>query len=85
MAVVVSPKAEAQQSKWVRLLRLSISCCKYRIMVYNSVMEFEMGVPVAKVTPLPWVISSMYRHFKSISEDFWASVVESPATFRIFV
>ena len=68
-----------------RVTGLAVSCCKYRIMVYNSVMEFEMGVPVAKVTPLPWVISSMYRHFKSISEDFWASVVESPATFRIFV
>lgn len=68
-----------------RVTGLAVSCCKYRIMVYNSVMKFEMGVPVAKVTPLPWVISSMYRHFKSISEDFWASVVESPATFRIFV
>ena len=27
----------------------------------------------------------IYRHLSSISEDFWASVAESPATFRIFV
>ena len=39
-------------------------------MVYNSVMELLTGVPVANTTPLPPVSSSMYRHFKSISEDF---------------
>ena len=54
-------------------------------MVYNSVMEFETGVPVANTTPRLSVISSIYRHLSSISEDFWASVADSPATFRIFV
>ena len=48
-------------------------------------MELETGVPVAKVTPLPPVISSMYRHLSSMSEDFCASVVDNPATFLIFV
>ena len=54
-------------------------------MVYSSVMEFETGVPVANTMPLLPVISSIYRHFRSISEDFCASVVERPATLRIFV
>ena len=54
-------------------------------MVYNSVMELETGVPVANTMPLLPVISSMYRHFRSMSEDFCASVVERPATLRIFV
>ena len=54
-------------------------------MVYSSVMEFDTGVPVANTMPLLPVISSMYRHFRSISEDFCASEVESPATLRIFV
>ena len=54
-------------------------------MVYNSVIEFETGVPVANTTPRLSVISSIYRHLSSISEDFWASVADSPATFRIFV
>ena len=48
-------------------------------------MLFETGVPVAKTTPLLSVISSMYRHFRSMSEDFCASELESPATFLIFV
>jgi hypothetical protein len=48
-------------------------------------MLLEIGVPVAKVTPLPLVISSRYWHFANISEDFCASVCAMPATFRIFV
>ena len=54
-------------------------------MVYISVMEFEIGVPVAKITPRPPVSSSMYLVFMNISELFCASVVERPATFLIFV
>ena len=52
-------------------------------MVYNSVMEFETGVPVANTTPRLSVISLIYRHLSSISEDFWASVAESPANVRV--
>ncbi len=54
-------------------------------MVYNSVMELLIGVPVAKVIPRPPVSSSMYRHFVYISVDFCASVCPIPATLRIFV
>ena len=54
-------------------------------MVYNSVILFDTGVPVANVIPLPPVISSIYRHFINISELFCASVCEMPATFLIFV
>ena len=53
--------------------------------VYSSVMELLTGVPVANTTPFPPVISSIYRHFINISEDFCASEVDRPATFRIFV
>jgi hypothetical protein len=48
-------------------------------------MEFDTGVPVANTIPFPPVTSSMYWHFMNISEDFWASEVDSPATLRIFV
>ena len=48
----VSPKGGSPAIEVGKPLpRMSISCWKYRIMVYNSVMEFEMGVPVAKVRP----------------------------------
>ena len=48
-------------------------------------MLLEIGVPVAKVMPLPPVSSSRYRHFRYMSEDFCASVVWMPATLVIFV
>ena len=53
--------------------------------VYSSVIELDTGVPVANITPRPPVSSSRYRHFINISDDFWASEVESPATLRILV
>lgn len=53
--------------------------------VYSSVMELLTGVPVANTTPRPPVSSSIYRHLPNISLDFCASLVESPATFLIFV
>ena len=59
MAVVVSPKVDAQQSKWVMLLRFKALYCKYRCMVYSSVILLETGVPVANTTPRPPVNSSM--------------------------
>ena len=52
---------------------------------YVEYIERETGVPVANTTPRLPVISSIYRHLSSISEDFWASVADSPATFRILV
>ena len=52
---------------------------------YVEFIERETGVPVANTTPRLSVISSIYRHLSSISEDFWASVAESPATLRILV
>ena len=85
MAVEVSPKVEAQASKWVMLFLFRVPYCRYRCMVYISVMLLLMGVPVAKITPRPPVSSSIYRHFRNISVDFCASEVERPATFRIFV
>ena len=54
-------------------------------MVYSSVMELLIGVPVANTTPRLPVISEIYWHFISISEDFFASVVLMPATLRILV
>ena len=48
-------------------------------------MLFDMGVPVAKVIPLPPVTSSIYWHFINMSELFCASVWDIPATLRIFV
>ena len=36
-------------------------------MVYNSVILFDTGVPVANVIPFPPVISSMYLHFINLS------------------
>ena len=53
--------------------------------VYSSVMELLTGVPVANTTPRPPVISSKYLHLPNISLDFCASLVDNPATFRIFV
>ena len=85
MAVVVSPKVDAQQSKCVKPFCCSVPYWRYRMTVYSSVIELLTGVPVANTTPLPPVISSIYRHFINISEDFCASEVDRPATFRIFV
>ena len=53
--------------------------------VYNSVILLETGVPLANTTPRPPVTSSRYRHFINISLLRWASDVDNPATFRIFV
>ena len=44
-------------------------------------MLLEIGVPVAKVTPLPPVISSRYWHLANISEDFCASVCAIPVSY----
>ena len=54
-------------------------------MTYISVIELEIGVPVAKTMPCPPVTSSRYMHFISISLLFWLSVWEIPATLRILV
>ena len=51
MAVMVSPKVEAQASKWARPRWTNASYWRYRCMVYISTMVLEMGVPVAKITP----------------------------------
>ena len=85
IAVVVSPKVDAQQSKWVSFFCCKVLYCKYRMTVYSSVMELLTGVPVANTTPRPPVISSRYLHLPNISLDFCASLVDNPATFRIFV
>ena len=58
IAVVVSPKVDAQQSKWVNFFCWRVLYCKYRMTVYSSVMELLTGVPVANTTPRPPVISS---------------------------
>ena len=44
MAVEVSPKVEAQASKWVMLFLFRVPYCRYRCMVYISVMLLLMGV-----------------------------------------
>ena len=85
MAVVVSPKVDAQQSKWVSFFCWRVLYWRYLMTVYSSVMELLTGVPVANTTPRPPVISSKYLHLPNISLDFWASLVDNPATFRIFV
>ena len=85
MAVTVSPKVEAQASKWRRSFLRSAPYWRYFCMVYISTMLLEMGVPVANTTPLPPVSSSRYRHFIYRSLDFMASVWLMPPTFRIFV
>ena len=51
IAVVVSPKVDAQQSKWVSFFCCKVLYCKYRMTVYSSVMELLTGVPVAHATP----------------------------------
>ena len=43
MAVVVSPKVDAQQSKWVSFFCCKVLYCKYRMTVYNSVMDVAHG------------------------------------------
>ena len=40
-------------------------------MMYISVIELEIGVPVAKTMPCPSVSSSMYMHFIYMSLAFW--------------
>ena len=57
-AVTVSPKVEAQASKLLNPNSASLLYCKYLCIVYNSVIELLIGVPVANTTPLPSVISS---------------------------
>lgn len=47
-------------------------------MMYISVIELEIGVPVAKTMPCPPVSSSMYMHFIYMSLAFWLSVWEMP-------
>ena len=59
--------------------------CRYRIMMYISVIELEIGVPVANTMPCPPVSSSMYMHFMYMSLAFWLSVWEIPATRVILV
>jgi hypothetical protein len=59
MAVTVSPNVPAQASNWPNCCFASVSFCKYRIMVYISVIELLTGVPVAKIIPLLPVVSSM--------------------------
>ena len=59
MAVVVSPKVDAQQSKCVIPSRRRVLYWRYRITVYNSVMELLTGVPEAKITPRLPVSSSI--------------------------
>ena len=85
MAVTVSPKVDAQASKWRRSFLRSAPYWRYFCMVYISTMLLEMGVPVANTTPLPPVNSSKYRHFIYRSLDFMASVWLMLPTFRIFV
>ena len=81
----VSPKVEAHASKCSKPDFFNSLYCKYRCMVYISVMELLIGVPVAKTIPFPPVISSIYLHFMYISELFTASDCPMPATFRILV
>ena len=67
------------------LNRLAERCSQYAVSHLASGDVLEIGVPVAKVTPLPPVISSRYWHLANISDDFCASVCAMPATFLIFV
>ena len=85
MAVTVSPKVDAQLSKWMSAFLTSVPYCRYFCMVYISTMLLEIGVPVAKTTPRPPVSSSRYLHFIYRSLDFIASVWLMPPTLRIFV
>ena len=47
-----------QQSKCVSFFCCKVLYWRYRMTVYNSVMELLTGVPVANTTPRPPVISS---------------------------
>ena len=78
-----SPNCAAHASKWCIFLFVSSSFCRYLCMMYISVMELEIGVPVANTTPLPSFISLMYWVFISMSDAFLALVLDMPATFRI--
>jgi len=49
---------DAQQSKCVSFFCCKVLYWRYRMTVYNSVMELLTGVPVANTTPRPPVISS---------------------------
>ena len=44
-----------------------------------------MGVPVAKITPLPPVFSSRYLHLRKRSSAFCEAELEIPATFCDFM
>ena len=83
--VVVSPKIDAQRSKLFIPSSLSLSACKYRISVYISDIELLIGVPLAKITPLPPVTSSRYRHFIRSCIDLPEPPLPMPDTFCIFV
>lgn len=57
-AVTVSPNVDAQLSKCCNPFLARVSYCKYLCTEYISTIEFEIGVPVAKITPRLPVISS---------------------------
>ena len=65
-----SPKVVAQSSKLESPISFNVSGCKYLCIVYNSDIEFETGVPVAKQTPLPLFFSNRYCIFIYISDAF---------------
>ncbi len=47
----------------------------------RTTIVLEIGVPVAKTTPLPLLISLIYSHFKNISIALWLPLPVMPDTF----
>lgn len=54
----VLSKGKIDASKWSKPFLQRVSYCRYFCMVYISTMLLEIGVPVAKITPLAPVSSS---------------------------
>ena len=79
------PNIATQLSKNPNPFRSRSPLSKYLCITYISVILFEIGVPVANTTPLPFCIPDKYLHFQSISIDLFDDVVDNPATLDNFV
>ena len=84
--VIVSPKSAAHPSKYVIPSSCKVRGWRYVCIVYISVIELDIGVPVAKTIPLSPLCSSLiYSHFNCKSVALPLAAVEIPDTLFILV
>ena len=83
--MITSPNVDAPFVEQRQARSCSIPYCRYRIIVCNSAMLLEIGVPVANTTPRPPVNSSRYWHFGKQVAGFLRFVCATPAISQLCV